>query len=48
MLKKTSITRLMMLSHAPPLKPAPRPSAPPASIDTPIETRATDSEMREP
>jgi hypothetical protein len=48
MLKKTSMTRLMTLSHAPPLKPAPSPRAPPASIETPMETRATDSEIREP
>ena len=48
MLKKTSMMRLMTLSEAPPVKPAPSPRVPPASMEAPMETRATDSEMREP
>ncbi len=48
MLKKTSITRLMALSHAPPAYPAASPSPPPTTIETPIDTTATYSEIRDP
>ena len=48
MLKKTSITRLITLSHVPPAKPEPRPRPPPTSIDAPIDTTATEREMRDP
>ena len=41
MLKKTSITRLMTLSQAPPRYPPASPSTPPATIAVPTETRAT-------
>jgi hypothetical protein len=41
MLKNTSITRLIALSHAPPAYPAVSPSVPPRSIDAPMETPAT-------
>ena len=41
MLKNTSITRLMTLSHAPPAYPAVSPSAPPIAMAMLIETEAT-------
>ena len=41
MLKNTSITRLMALSHTPPRYPAVSPSAPPTAIASPIDVTAT-------